>query len=354
MQVTIPGMLDPHVHLRGLDWSHKGTFASETAAALAGGYWAVFDMPNTSPSTVDPPALERKLAEFSAQAHCDWGVYYGAAMSENWRTYDEIAGRVCGLKIYNNQTTGVLLIEDQMVRAQHYAAWPPDRIIAVHAEGQTVLDILTLVRQYRRPTHFCHISTAEEIRYLTTAKQEGLPITAGVCPHHLYLTEDDLNALGPLGLMKPELKTKADQAALWQALESGVVDIVESDHAPHTLDEKYAGTPAYGVPGLETTLPLLCLAVKGGRLAMERVIELVAENPRRIWKQLCPPDTYTVVDLAASFIIERANLRTLCSWSPFEGMRVCGRVQSVVIRGQPVYDGENILAQPGFGRNLYG
>ncbi|MBZ0298934.1 MAG: hypothetical protein K8J31_04290, partial [Anaerolineae bacterium] len=224
MMTRIAGMLDPHVHLRSLDWSHKATFASETAAALAGGYWAIFDMPNTPPSTIDLPALDRKLTEFSAQAHCDWGVYYGAAMSDNWRSYAEVADRVCGLKIYNNQTTGVLLIDDQAVRAQHYAAWPSDKIIAVHAEGETVLDILALVRQYRRRTHFCHISTAEEIGYLTAAKAEGLPITVGVCPHHLYLTERDVPTLGPLGLMKPELKTPADQAVLWQALENGVVD----------------------------------------------------------------------------------------------------------------------------------
>ena len=135
-----------------------------------------------------PAALERKLAEFGAGARCDWAIYYGAAMSENWRHYDQIADRVCGLKIYNNQTTGVLLIEDQAVREQHYAAWPANKIIAVHAEGETVLDILALVRKYRRWTHFCHISSAEEIGFLAAAKAEGLPLTIGVCPHHLFLT----------------------------------------------------------------------------------------------------------------------------------------------------------------------
>ncbi len=354
MEVRIPGMLDPHVHLRGMDWSYKGTFASETAAALAGGYWAVFDMPNTPPSTIDPAALQHKLAEFGAQAHCDWGVYYGAALSENWRHYDDIAGQVCGLKIYNNQTTGVLLIEDQAVRAQHYAAWPSHKIIAVHAEGKTVLQILELVRQHQKRTHFCHISTAEEIGYLTAAKEEGLPVTVGVCPHHLYLTEDDLSTLGPLGLMKPELKTRADQAALWNALQSGIVDVVESDHAPHTLEEKFSGKPIYGVPGLETTLPLLLLAVREGRLTLEQMVDLVAENPRRIWGITCPPDTYTLVEVDARYRIERANLQTLCGWSPFEGLEVYGRIRSVSIRGQQVYDGETVLAQPGTGRNLYG
>ncbi len=354
MIVTIPGMLDPHVHLRSMDWAHKGTFASETQTALAGGYWAVFDMPNTQPSTISPTTLDRKLTEFAAQAHCDWGVYYGAAMSENWHDYAQVIDTVCGLKIYNNQTTGVLLIDDQNIRAQHYAHWPQQKIIAVHAEGETVLDILALVRQYRKRTHFCHISTAEEIRYLTDAKAEGLPITVGVCPHHLYLTEDDVKTLGPLGLMKPSLKTRVDQTALWAAIDSGIVDIVESDHAPHTLAEKHAGEPVYGVPGLETTLPLLCLAVKDGRLTMQRAIELVAENPRHIWGIACPPETYTVVDVDATFTIKDENLHTLCGWSPFAGMTVYGRVQSVVIRGQMVFDGENVLSDAGAGQNLYG
>jgi carbamoyl-phosphate synthase/aspartate carbamoyltransferase/dihydroorotase len=353
VEIKIPAMLDPHVHLRGMDWSHKGTFASETAAALAGGYWAVFDMPNTLPSTINPPALERKLAEFGAQARCDWGAYYGAAQTANWQYYSAIADRVCGLKMYNNQTTGVLLIEDQELRAHHYTAWPTRKIIAVHAEGDTVGEILELVRQFRRRTHFCHISTAEEIQALAAAKEEGLPISIGVCPHHLYLSEDDLPALGPLGLMKPELKTKQDQAALWSAVQSGIVDIIESDHAPHTLEEKYAAEPVYGVPGLETTLPLLGLAVREGRLSIERVIELVAENPRKIWGLEAPPETYTLVDFDDDYTIERSTLHTLCGWSPFEGMRVYGRVKSVVIRGQQVYDGERILAGPGSGRNLF-
>jgi len=350
----IPAMLDPHVHLRGLDWSHKGTFASETAAALAGGYWAVLDMPNTHPSTIDRPALNRKLAEMGAQAVSDWGIYFGAATGDNWRFYDEVIGDVCGLKIYNNATTGTLLIDDQSVRDQHYRAWPGNKVIAVHAEGETVLEILALVRKYRKHTHFCHISTADEIRYLTDAKNECLPVSIGVCPHHLYLTQDDVARLGPLGLMKPELKTKADQQALWDALESGIVDVVESDHAPHTLDEKFSGKPTYGVPGLETTLPLLGLAVHEGRLTLERVVDLVANNPRRIFGLACPLETDTLIDMDESFIIERGKLHTMCGWSPFEGMRVYGKVRSVMIRGQQVYDGEKILVSNGFGQNLYG
>jgi carbamoyl-phosphate synthase/aspartate carbamoyltransferase/dihydroorotase len=280
-------------------------------------------------------------------------------MDGNWRDYAEVVGDVCGLKIYNNSTTGNLLIEDQAVRGQHYAHWPGmahglPRPIAVHAEEHTVVEILELVREHRRFTHFCHISSAFEIRVLREAKEAGLPISVGVCPHHLWLTEDDLNTLGSFGLMKPELKTKSDRDALWQAISDGVVDVIESDHAPHTLAEKTSNKPPYGVPGLETTLPLLLTAAHQGRLDLEQVVALVADNPRRIWGLEAPPDTYTVVDLDESYTIERGRLRTKCGWSPFEGMRVQGRVIETWVRGQQIYDGESILVKQGYGANVYG
>ncbi len=352
--MQIPGPLDPHVHLRGLDWSHKGTFASETAAALAGGYWAVLDMPNTAPSTITPDALDTKIAALSAQAVCDWGVYFGASQTDSSPYFERVFPQVCGLKMYNNATTGTLLIAEQAIREQHFRHWPQGKPIAVHAEGQTVAEILDLVRRYRTPTHFCHISTAEEIGLLRQAKTEGLPVTLGLTPHHLFLTEDDVQTLGVFGRMKPELKTKTDQQALWDAITDGLADVIESDHAPHTLAEKSAATPPSGVPGLETTLPLLCTAVREGRLSAERVIELVARRPQQIFGVQPPTDTYTIIDLDASYIIERGNLTTRCGWSPFEGMRVYGTVREVWIRGQKVFDGEQVLAPSGFGHNLYG
>lgn len=350
--MIIPGMVDPHVHLRDLDWSHKATFASETTAALAGGYWAILDMPNTPPATISRVALDLKRASIAQQAVCDWGLYFGASQDGNQAAYAEVAGGVCGLKIYNNATTGTLLIEDQALREAHYRAWPAGKLIAVHAEGQTVAEILALVRRSRKFTHFCHISTRFEIDLLRTAKADGLPISIGVTPHHLYLTENDLTALGSLGLMKPTLKTATDRDALWQAIADGMVDIVESDHAPHTLAEKRAPTPPYGVPGLETTLPLMCLAVKEGRLSESRLIDLLALNPQRIFGLLPDAETYTEVDTSAHYTIDGANLYTHCGWSPFEGMRVPGRVTGVWIRGTRVYDGERILVNSGFGRDL--
>ncbi len=352
--LIIPGMTDPHVHLRDLDWAHKGTFASETAAAVAGGYWAVLDMPNTPPPTIDEAALIHKLAVIGAGARCDWGVYFGASQADNTALYPDVIGRVCGLKIYNNSTTGTLLLDNQTAREAHFRAWPAGKIIAVHAEEATVADILALVRLTGKRTHFCHINTAEEIALLRAAKAEGLPVSIGVTPHHLYLTERDVRTLGALGRMKPELKTEADRAALWDAVADGTVDVIESDHAPHTLAEKDADPPPSGVPGLETTLPLLVTALRAGRLTAERLIALLATNAQRLFGLRPPPETYTVVDLSASYVIAREHLHTGCGWSPFEGMRVMGQVRRVVVRGQTVFDGERVLAAPGSGRNLFG
>ncbi len=349
----IPAMLDPHVHLRGLEWSHKGTFASETAAALAGGYWAVLDMPNTPPETTHPDALARKLAALDAEAVCDWGVYFGASQTDNTAHYAAVANRVCGLKMYNNATTGTLLLGSQAAREPHYQAWPSAHRIAVHAEGETVAELLDLVRRWRTPTHFCHISTAGEIALLAAAKADGLPVTVGVTPHHLFLTEDDVAALGALGMMKPELKTRADQHALWDGIVQRVVDVVESDHAPHTLADKNGPAPAFGVPGLETTLPLLLTAAHERRLTLERVIELVSVRPRAIFGLTAPAETYALVDLDDAYAVRRENLRTLCGWSPFEGWTVRGRIREVWIRGRCVYDGETVLAAPGDGQNLF-
>jgi carbamoyl-phosphate synthase/aspartate carbamoyltransferase/dihydroorotase len=352
MIVRLPGPLDPHVHLRDLEWSHKATFASETAAAIAGGYTALIDMPNTPPATITPDALATKRARIDATAHCDWGLYFGASQDGNEAYYAQVADEVCGLKIYNNETTGTLLISEQAQRDRIYDAWPAHKPVAVHAEGQTVADILTLVRQYRKWTHFCHISTREEMDLLRAAKNEGLPISVGITPHHMWLTEDDLSTLGALGHMKPTLKTTSDRDSLWEGIADGIVDIVESDHAPHTLAEKQSGKPPYGVPGLETTIPLLFGAAKAGRLSIEQVVEFVAVAPRRIFGLPCGDDTYTLVDADAEYTIERQNLRGACGWSPFEGMQVAGRVLEVWIRGVKVFDGENVLSAPGFGQDL--
>jgi dihydroorotase-like cyclic amidohydrolase len=155
-------------------------------------------------------------------------------------------------------------------------------------------------------------------------------------------------------MMKPPLKTQADVDTLWQAINDGLIDVVESDHAPHTRADKEAEKPAYGVTGLETTLPLMLTAVAENRVSLERVVDMVATNPRRIWGLALPEETYTLVDLDTEYTINNDYLHTLCKWSPFDGKRVKGKVIETWIRGTKVFDGENSLVEAGFGKNLFG
>ncbi|HLL60831.1 MAG TPA: hypothetical protein VK338_03880, partial [Candidatus Nitrosocosmicus sp.] len=190
-----------------------------------------------------------------------------------------------------------------------------------------------------------------ELSPIIEAKKENLPITCGVCPHHLFLTEDDVSTLGPYGMMKPSLKSKQDQSFLWNNLH--YVDVIESDHAPHTNEEKKSpagGSPPFGVPGLETTLPLLLTAVSEGKLTIDRVIELCHTNPARIFNIPLDKETKIEVDVDEEYIIENKNLKTKCGWSSFDGWKVKGKVKRVFLHGKKVFEDDMILAEPGSGR----
>jgi carbamoyl-phosphate synthase/aspartate carbamoyltransferase/dihydroorotase len=352
--LRIPGALDPHVHLRDLEWSHKATVERETAAALAGGYWAVMDMPNTPPTTTTRSRLAAKAADFGTKARCDFGLYLGADQHADGEDYPAAAPGSVGLKMYCDQTTGDLLVADQVGRRRHLRAWASATVkpVAVHAEGASVEALLGLVREHHVRVHFCHISSAPEVDMLRDAKQEGLPISVGVTPHHLYLTASDAARLGPYGLVKPALKTGADVEALWQAISDGTVDVIESDHAPHARAEKESSTPPYGLPGLETTLPLMVLATREGRITADRLVALLATGPQQLLGLPAPAETFALVDPDASWIVEDAALLTSPGWSPFAGMRVWGRVREVRIRGALAYDGEQVVSPPGSGRDL--
>jgi len=182
------------------------------------------------------------------------------------------------------------------------------------------------------------------------AKENGTSITCEVAPHHLFLTEEDFKTLGSLAWTKPPLGTREDNEALWANLE--VIDAVASDHAPHTIAEKQSDDPPSGVPGLETTLPLLLNAVSEGRLPLEEVVRLLHDGPARIMGLQMPEDARVEVDLNTRWPIKGEGLFTKCRWTPFEGMMVKGRVRSVSVRGALVYQEGKVLASPGSGQPL--
>lgn len=343
----LPGLIDVHVHLRTPGASHKEDFATGTAAALAGGFTTVLDMPNTSPPTVDESALEAKVAAAREQIRCDVGFFVGA-QDDNVHAVSRLGDRSVGMKMYLGQTYGPLLISRLGVAMGHFLGWFGPGPIAVHAEGLMLAAAIALARATDSPVHCCHVSRRAEIALIRAVKEQGAPVTCEVTPHHLFLTERDADRLGPLGYMKPTLGTEADRQALWDNLD--VVDAIASDHAPHTREEKASANPPPGVPGLETTLPLMLTAACEGRLSMSRLVKLLSRNPGMIFGVLPAADTWVEIDNEAEWTLGNGPLHTRCGWSPFEGFKVRGRVTRVVLRGQTMFEDGEVLAAPGSGR----
>lgn len=348
--ITLPGLFDVHVHLRNPGGEHKESIATGTAAALAGGVTAILAMPNTNPPLIDGTVLDAARAAHAAAARCDVGLFLGAT-DDNAAAAAAAAERSCGLKVYLNDTFGPLRIEDLPALRAHARAWPADRPIVFHAEGANVATAIGLAAAYRRPVHIAHVSRAEEIALIADAKRAGLPVTCEVTPHHLFLTDADAAALGTLGDMRPRLGSAEDRAALWRHLDA--VDCIATDHAPHTREEKAGALPPPGVPGLETTLPLLLTAVHEGRLTLDRLVELTSTRPAALFGVQTPAESNVTVEVGAPWVLPERGWQTRVDWSPFAGMTVRGRVLRTEVRGEIVFKDGAVLAAPGSGRLLF-
>lgn len=345
--IRLPGLIDPHVHLREPGATQKEGFVTGTKAAIAGGYTVILDMPNNPIPTISPQALQEKINLAKGKIFCDVGFHFGAS-PKSIQYFTQVKDQVFGLKVFMNPTTGDLLMEDDKVLEAVFSSWPKDKVLMVHAEGDTLQKAISLAKKFGNRLHVCHMSLKEEIELIRKARKNGLEITCEVTCHHLFLTDEDVKKLGPFGMMRPLLESKADQEALWQAINDGTIDMIGSDHAPHTKEEKLnSGKAINGVPGLETTLPLLLTAVYEGRLTLDRLIELTYTNAQRIFNTPKQENTWVEADLAESYIISNENLQTKCGWTPFVGMKVTGKVKKVVLRDQLVFDGQNIFGPYG-------
>lgn len=348
--ITFPGLVDPHVHMREPGGIHKEDWDSGTAAALAGGFTLVLAMPNTNPPIVDRDSLAWALNSASLKARCDYAQFVGAA-SGNAGVISELSPRTAGLKMYLDQTFGPLCLEDMTAWMGHFACWPRPAPLAVHAEGRSLAAIILLSAIYDRPVHLCHVSRREEILLIRKAKERGWKVTCEVTPHHLFLTEEDIPALGEgISEVRPRLAGETDQAALWENLE--VIDCFATDHAPHTLEEKKSLNPPPGFPGLETALPLFLTAVAEKRLSLDDLLLRMVTNPRRIFNLPVQPDTWIEIDPDGVWEIEASRTHTRCGWTPFEGRQVRGRVLKVFLRGRLAFEDGQVLALPGSGRNI--
>lgn len=348
--LRLPGLIDPHVHLREPGGEHKEDWDSGTAAALAGGFSLVLAMPNTQPAVTEATSLQLALDAARAKARCDYAQYLGAG-ADNAGTVAGLAPRAAGLKLYLDQTYGPLRLEGMPLWLDHLKRWPVHLPVAAHAEGRSLAALILMASLAGRTVHICHVATREEILVIRAAKQRGLQVTCEVSPHHLLLSTDDLpNLPGGRGEVRPRLASSADRQALWDNLD--VIDCIASDHAPHLLAEKDGPNPPPGFPGLETSLPLMLTAVREGRLSLDDLIARCHVNPRRIFHLPEQPETWVEVDMGARYEIRAAEHFSRCGWTPFEGMPVVGRVRQVTLRGQVAFADGQVLARAGSGRNV--
>ena len=380
---VLPGVVDTQVHFREPGNEHKEDLESGTSAAALGGVTAVFEMPNTNPSTTTAEALQDKLDRAKNRAWTDHAFFVGAS-PENAEQLGELERLLgcCGVKMFMGSSTGTLLVaDDDNVRR---VLANGTRRVAVHSEDEPRLierqservegdpathpvwrdeetaitctkRLLKLARETGRRVHVLHVTTAEEVAILADAKDIA---TCEVTPQHLTLMAPDCyERLGTYAQMNPPIRDQRHNDGLWAGVRDGVFDVVGSDHAPHTSEEKAAAYPASpsGMPGVQTQLPLLLDHVNAGRLTLARLVDLVCSGPARIYGiankgriALGYDGDFTLVDLKTKREITTDWLASKCGWSPFEGMNVTGWPMATIIRGNVVMrDGELVSAPVG-------
>ncbi|MBP7006453.1 MAG: amidohydrolase family protein [Candidatus Pacebacteria bacterium] len=341
--IKIPGLIDVHVHLREPGATQKEDFYTGSKSAVKGGFTFIIDMPNNPTPTLTLDRLNEKI-ELSKKAVCGIGFHFGTDgnnLEEFSKVWDN--DRVFGLKVYCNHTTGNMLIEDEDKLDKIFSAWNSEKPILVHAEGKQLILALRLANKYGRRLHVCHITEKIEVDFVRIAKMSGQKVTGGVTPHHLFFNKEDTFNPKGYGIMKPPLGSKEDQEALWSGLRDGTIDLVETDHAPHTKEEKSGDNQSFGVPGLESALGLMLKAVQDKIISQEDVIKFMYENPKKIFNIKEQPDTYVEIDTEKEYIFGVDGYESKCGWSPFEGMTLFGKVENVVFNGEKLIENGTIL-----------
>jgi dihydroorotase len=367
----LPGVIDTQVHFREPGPTHKEDLETGGRAAVLGGVAAVFEMPNTNPLTTTEAAVADKLQRARGRMHCDHAFYVGATR-ENARdlvALERLPG-VCGVKIFMGASTGDLLVEDDagvldvlrhgtrrvavhaedefMLRESRKLARPGDwtshaDVRSVEAAVSATARLLRLAREAHRRIHVLHVSTAEEAALLAEAKDIA---TAEATPQHLTLAAPDCyEELKGLAQMNPPIRDRSHREALWEGVRQGVFDVIGSDHAPHTREEKarpYPESPS-GMPGVQTLLPVMLNHVAQGRLTLARLIDLVCHGPNRVFQiarkgRLAAgfDADFTIVDLKRRETISNERSASRCGWTPFDGMTVAGWPTMTIIRGRIV------------------
>ncbi len=390
----LPGVIDSHVHFREPGLEYKEDWESGTTAAACGGVTTVLEMPNTRPPTATVEALALKQRCAARGARVDYGIF-GLLGQDN---LDALAGLaehgVIGFKCYMGETVGAIPAPDDgvMLEAFQRAARLGLRV-AVHAENNGIMQRLIsrlkaagrtdpLAHVESRPEicaveavtravlfaewagaalHVCHESCKDVLPILRAARQRGVDVTAETCPHYLLLSSADMGRLGPVLRMNPPVRAPGHAEALWAGLRDGTLDMIATDHSPHTVEEKTLPDiwhAVSGFPGVETAVPLMLTEVQRGRLTLERYVEVSAASPARAWSlyprkgalQVGSDADVVIVDLDAPGEIRAAALHSKSKITPFEGFKIAARPVCTIVRGRVVMRDGVPVGPPGWGR----
>jgi dihydroorotase len=369
---VLPGLIDPHVHFRTPGMEYKEDWRTGALAAICGGYTTVFDMPNTIPPTISHTLLQEKIALIDSQLQdanipLRYHLFFGADKKHFSEVY-QVKNDVIGIKVFMGCSTGNLVIDDdESLHAIFAIAATQNLIIAVHAEDEdrlnsqkkhfqnqgsltyshhsqirdvtaaciAVTKAIDLCRIYKTRLYILHVSTAEEIALIKKAKEEGLPVYAETTPHHLFLNENSYSKLQGRAVVNPPLRELRHNTALIEAIQHGIIDTIGSDHAPHTLQEKskpYGECPS-GMPGIETTLPLLLTAHHQGVLTLEQIVSLTSKRAETIFG-LTKTQDLVLVDLNREMLVDPSKLKTKCAWSAFSEQTLRGWPIYTILQGQ--------------------
>jgi len=365
-----PGLIDPHVHFRTPGYEYKEDWHTAARAAIYGGYTTVFDMPNTLPPTITANLLAEKKALIDSQLQqidipLRYHLFFGADKN-HLNQLAQVKNDCIGIKVFMGCSTGNLVIDDdESLDAVFKIAAENNMLVAVHAEDEermyqrkqafkdskhyqdhsqirdeevarlAVEKALALTRKYGTRLYILHLSTMRELNLVKQAKEQGLPVYAEITPHHLFLNDQAYAQLQGRAVVNPPLRAPEHNAQLLQGIQSGIIDTIGSDHAPHTIAEKakpYGECPS-GMPGIETTLPLLLTAYHQGLLNLDQILNLTSKRVQEIFKLPATTDVI-LVDLNKSMEVIPSQLKTKCAWSAFAGQVLQGWPQYTIVNGR--------------------
>ena len=375
----LPGVIDDQVHFREPGLTHKGDIASESKAAVAGGITSFIEQPNTVPNAVTQEILEEKYQIAAQNSYANYSFMMGATNDNLEEVLKTDPKNVAGIKIFLGSSTGNMLVDNEAILEKIFSG--TKMLIAVHCEDeQTIKDNLekfkaeygenvpvqahhlirseeacyissskavALAKKTGARLHVFHLSTAKEMSLFTNKiPLEEKKITAEVCIHHLWFTNDDYDVKGNLIKWNPAVKTKDDRTALWEALLDGRIDVIATDHAPHTLEEKmqpYLQAPSGG-PLVQHALVAMFEMFHQGRISVEKIVEKMSHNPANIFKienrgfiKVGHYADLVLVNAGLPWSVQKDNILSKCGWSPFQGFTFKSRVTHTIVNGELVY-----------------